>query len=77
MDKAHPLISQMIVRSLNGKNYSFHHCEKGEEVLGPEVSYRSAIGALMYLANCTRLDIAFFCKFISQVQFLFNLKTLE
>ena len=65
MDKAHPLISQMIVRSLNGKNYSFHHCEKGEKVLGLEVSYRSAIGALMYLANCTRLDIAFFCQFIS------------
>nr|AAT85780.1 zinc knuckle domain containing protein [Oryza sativa Japonica Group] len=30
-----------------------------EEMLGPEVPYLSAIGALMYLAYCTRPDIAF------------------
>jgi hypothetical protein len=30
-----------------------------EELLGPEVPYLSAIGALMYVANCTRPDIAF------------------
>ena len=29
------------------------------KLLGPEVPYLSAIGALMYLANYTRLDIAF------------------
>ena len=59
MDKAHPLSSPMVVRSLDVKNDPFCPCEKGEELLGPEVPYLSAIGALMYLANCTRPDIAF------------------
>ena len=59
MDKAHPLSSPMVVRSLDVKNDPFRPCEKGEELLGHEVPYLSAIGALMYLANCTRPDIAF------------------
>ena len=59
MDKAHPLSSPMVVRSLDVKNDPFRPCEKGEELLGPEVPYLSVIGALMYLANCTRPDIAF------------------
>jgi hypothetical protein len=33
--------------------------QEGEEVLGVEYSYLSIIGALMYLANNTRPDIAF------------------
>jgi hypothetical protein len=37
----------------------FRPCEEGEEVLGSEYSYLGAIGALMYLANNTRPDIAF------------------
>ena len=37
MDKAHPLSSLMIVRSLDGKNDPFCPCEKGEELLDPEV----------------------------------------
>ena len=59
MDKAHPLSSSMVVRSLDEKNDLFRHCEKGKELLGPKVPYLSAIGALMYLANYTCLDIAF------------------
>ncbi|WJZ98775.1 hypothetical protein VitviT2T_017282 [Vitis vinifera] len=51
--------SPMVVRSLDVKNDPFRPCEKDEELLGPEVPYLSAIGALMYLANCTRPDIAF------------------
>ena len=59
MNKAHPLSSPMVVRSLDVKNNPFRPCEKGEELLGSEVPYLSAIGALTYLANCTRPDIAF------------------
>ncbi|RVW51150.1 Retrovirus-related Pol polyprotein from transposon TNT 1-94 [Vitis vinifera] len=59
MDKAHPLSSPMVVRSLDVKKDPFRLCEKDEELLGLEVPYLSAIGALIYLANCTRLDIAF------------------
>ena len=53
MDKGHPLSSPMVVRSLDVKKDPFRPCEKGEELLGPEVPYLSVIGALMYLANCT------------------------
>ena len=59
MDKAHPLSSPMVVRSLDVKKDPFRPYEKGEKLLGPEVPYLSVIGALMYLANCTRPDIAF------------------
>ena len=59
MDKAHPLSTPMIVRSLDVKKDPFRPREDNEEILGPEVPYLSAIGALMYLANCTCPDIAF------------------
>ncbi|KAL5539348.1 hypothetical protein UlMin_022296 [Ulmus minor] len=59
MDKANPLSTPMVVRSLNVEKDPFRPCEDNEEIVGPEVPYLSAIGALMYLANCTRPDIAF------------------
>jgi hypothetical protein len=59
MEKAHPLSTPMVVRSLDVKKDPFRPREDDEEILGPEVPYLSAIGALMYLANCTRPDIAF------------------
>ena len=34
MGKAHPLSSAMVVCSLDVKKEPFHHCEKGEELLG-------------------------------------------
>ena len=58
-DKAHPLSSPMIVRSLDAKKDHFHPKEENEALLGPEVPYLSAIGALLYLAQCTRPNIAF------------------
>ena len=59
MDKSHPLSSPMVVRSLEVTKDPFRPNEENEELLGPEVPYLSAIGALMYLANYTRPDIAF------------------
>ncbi|KAI3740406.1 hypothetical protein L2E82_30835 [Cichorium intybus] len=59
MDKAKSLSTPMVVRSLNIDKDPFRQCEENEEVLGPEVPYLNAIGALMYLTNCTRPDISF------------------
>ncbi|KAL4018248.1 hypothetical protein IC575_021838 [Cucumis melo] len=59
MDKAHPLNIPMVVQSLDVKKDIFRPQEDNEEILGPEVQYLSAIGALMYLANNTRPDITF------------------
>jgi hypothetical protein len=59
MDKAHPLSTPMVVRSLDMKKDPYQPRENNEKALGPEVLYLSAIGALMYLANNTRPDIIF------------------
>ena len=59
MDKAYLLSSLMIVRSLDAKKDPFRPKEENEALLGPEVPYLSAIGALLYLAQCIRQDIAF------------------
>ncbi|KAL8157913.1 hypothetical protein AgCh_002571 [Apium graveolens] len=59
MDKAHLLTTPMVVRSLEVENDPFCPRKENEDPLGPEVPYLSAIGALMYLANNTRPDIAF------------------
>jgi len=49
----------MVVRSLDIEKDPFRPREEEEKILGPHVPYISAIVALMYLANSTRLDIAF------------------
>ena len=59
MDKSHPLRSPTVVRSLEVTEDPFRPKEENEELLGPEVPYLSAIGALMYLANYTQLGITF------------------
>jgi hypothetical protein len=59
MINAYPSKTPMIVRSLEKDKDPFRPREDGEEFLGPEYPYLNAIGALMYLANNTRPDIAF------------------
>ena len=59
MDQAHPLTSPMVVRSLGVDTDPFRPKDENENVLGPEVPYLSAIGALLYLASHTIPDICF------------------
>nr|KYP73913.1 Retrovirus-related Pol polyprotein from transposon TNT 1-94 [Cajanus cajan] len=59
MDKSHLLCTPMVVRSLDVNKDPFRPQEKGQEIIGAEVPYLSAIGAIMYLANYTRPDIVF------------------
>ncbi|CAM8919718.1 unnamed protein product [Rhodiola kirilowii] len=66
MDKCNPLSTPMVVRSLDVNKDPFRPCEDSEEILGSEVSYFSAIGALMYLTNCTRPDISFVVNLLAR-----------
>jgi hypothetical protein len=59
MDEAYPTRTPMIVRVLEMDTVLFRSKEEGEGLLGPEYPYLSVIVLLMYLANNTRLDIAF------------------
>ncbi|XP_059282108.1 secreted RxLR effector protein 161-like [Lycium ferocissimum] len=59
MDNAHPLSTPMVIHSLETSKDPFRPQKENKELFGPEVPYLSAIGALMYLANATRPDIAF------------------
>ncbi|KAL9262813.1 Copia protein-like protein [Drosera capensis] len=54
MDKDHPLSTPLVIRSLNVNKDPFRSKEDNEDLLGPEMSYLSASGALIYLTNCIR-----------------------
>ncbi|XP_070035628.1 secreted RxLR effector protein 161-like [Nicotiana tomentosiformis] len=69
MDKAHPLSTPMVVRSLEMNKDLFRPPEEDKELLDPEVPYLSAIGALMYLANATRSDIAFSVNLLARYNY--------
>ena len=66
MDNAHPLSTPMIVRTLDPKKDPFRPLEDGEKILGPEVPYLNAIDTLLYLAQCTRPDIAFLVNLLAR-----------
>jgi hypothetical protein len=57
--KAHPAKPPMNRRSLQIYQDPYEPREEGDKVVGPEYSYLSIIGALMYLVNNTRPDIVF------------------
>jgi hypothetical protein len=59
MDKAYPSKTPMAVIALENDTDLFQPRQEGEEVLDSKYSYLSAIRAFMYLANNTRLNIAF------------------
>lgn len=59
MEKAHPSSTPMDMRSSDPTKDTFRKRSETEQVLGPEIPYLSAVGALMYLANQTRPDICF------------------
>ena len=66
MDKAHPLSFPMIIRSIDAKKDHFHPKEENEALLGPKIPYLSAFSALLYLAQCTRPDIAFLVNLLAR-----------
>ena len=66
MDKSHPLNSPKVVRLLEVTKDLFRPKEENEELLGPEVPYLNVIGALMYLANYSQLDIAFLVNLLAK-----------
>ena len=66
MADCHPLTSPMVVRSLGLDTDPFRPKMDDEDVLVPDMSYLSAIGALMYLASHTRHDISFAVNLLSR-----------
>jgi hypothetical protein len=66
MHKTYPSKTPMVVRALETDSDPFRPCQEGEEVLGSEYPYLSAIGALMYLVNNTRSNIAFTVKSLAR-----------
>ena len=69
MEKSHLVNSPMVVRSLEVNKDSFRPKEENEELFGLEVPYLSAIGALIYLVNCTRPDKAFSVNLLARYNF--------
>jgi hypothetical protein len=68
MNKAYPPPQRtlMIVRALKKDKDPFRLKQEGGEVLRAECPYLSAIGALMYLANNTRSDIAVMVNYLTR-----------
>lgn len=66
MDNLKPVKSPMDLRSLDRNKDIFRKREDHEPLLGSEVPYLSATGALMFLGTQTRPDIAFFVSLLAR-----------
>ena len=66
MNKSHPLNFIMVVHLLEGKKVLFYPKEDNEKILSLEVPHLIAIGALIYVANYTWPNIAFFINLFAR-----------
>lgn len=66
MHKSYPLSTPMELRSLDPEKDMFRRRQEDEPPLGFEKPYLSSVGALMYLANQTKPDIAFVVSLLSR-----------
>jgi hypothetical protein len=67
MDKAYPSKTLMVIKALEKETDPFWLCQEGEEVLHYEYSYLSAIGALIYLVNNTKPNVAFTVNLLTRL----------
>lgn len=66
IDKTYPLSTPIVVWSLDPKKNPFRPKDDDEQILNYKVPYVNAIGALMYLTQCTRPDITFFVSLLAR-----------
>ena len=59
----------MVVHSLEVNKDPFYPKKENEELFGLKAPYLNAIGALMYLANCIRPDIAFSVNLLARYSY--------
>ena len=69
MNKAHLLNTLMMVWSLESQKDPFRPKELDKEILDLEVPYVNVIRVLMYLAQCTRLNITFAVNLLARFSF--------
>jgi hypothetical protein len=69
INMSYPSKTPMVVRSLDLEKDPFRPRDDEEQILGPGFPYLSVVGALMYLANNTRLDIAFVVNLLARHSF--------
>lgn len=69
MDNAHLLSNPMIVGSLDPKKDLFHPKEDDEEILAPAEPYMNVIGVLLYLAQCSSVDMIFLVSLLARFSF--------